>query len=104
MLGPRLRIEHVGDQLRLVDAAIALFQGKAVAAWDEVHATVVDRCIFECEPETDAGLRFRVDVSGILVADHFSADSRWLEDIHGLNDGGIIETDAFGDLCERRRA
>ena len=75
-----------------------------MAAGNELHATVLEGRIFERKPETDAGLGLGVDVSRVLVADHFTADSRWLENIHGLKDQRVPEADTSRHIGECRRA
>jgi len=91
VLRPRFGIEDLGRQLGFADAVITLLQIHLVPARYELHAAVVDRRIFQRKPETDARLRFRVNIGRVLVANHLAADPRWLEDIHRLNDRGILE-------------
>ena len=56
---------------------------------NELHAAVLERCIFKGKPEPDTGLRLRIDERRILVTGHFPANARRFENIHRLDDAGI---------------
>ncbi len=53
MLRPRLRVQDFGRQFTLTDAVITLLQIHLVAARNEIHASILDRRIFQRKPESD---------------------------------------------------
>lgn len=93
----RLGFQRHGDRVIRPRRAVQLFHGDGVALAQEAlaqraavparldpQAAVVERRIFEREPEGGHADRGRVEEGGVLVPAHFAADAGLLEDVDRL--------------------
>ena len=69
-------------QLAIGTPPLPLLEAHLVATRNELHATVVDRCVLEGEPESHAGFGFGVYERRILVTINLAADARRFEYHH----------------------
>ena len=80
VIRPRRAVQffHV-DPVAVAQETLA--QRAAVAARFRPQAAVIDRCVFQREPEGGDADRGGVEEGRILVPAHFAADARLLEDV-----------------------
>ncbi len=77
-------------------------QRPLVTARNAVEPAIAVIGIFQRKPEAGAAQRGGVQEGGILMAVHFSADMRRLEDVHGLGQQRVPDPKIAGDMPKPR--
>jgi hypothetical protein len=62
------------------------------------ETAVINRCVFECKPQSRNIDWVGVDEGAVLMTRNFTADVGLFEDVHRLEQVTVFETDGGGEL------